>query len=84
MQQEIGAEINAASKGDISIGNGCWLGDNVTLLSGVSVGDGAIIGAVVTKNVADYEIVAGNPAKHIRYRFSNDIREQLKAIQWWE
>ena len=74
------------SKGKVSIGNDVWIGDGALILSGVSVGDGAVIGAraVVTKDVAPYEIVAGNPARHIRYRFSESQIEKLLAIQWWE
>lgn len=73
-------------KGNISIGNDVWIGYSTIILPGVKIGDGAVIGAgsVVTKNVDDYEIVAGNPAKHIRYRFSKDKIEKLKKIKWWE
>lgn len=68
-----------------SIGNDVWVGDNAVILQGMQVGDGAIIGAgsIVTKNVADYSIVVGNPAKHLRYRFSNEIIKRLKAVKWW-
>ncbi len=73
-------------KGDILIGNDVWIGYDTIILPGVKIGDGAVIGAgsVVTKNVDDYEIVAGNPAEHIRYRFSNEKIEILKKIKWWE
>ena len=73
-------------KGDIIIGNAVWIGDNVMILPGVNVGNGAVIGAgsVVTKDVPDYAIVAGNPSKIIRYRFSKEIINQLKEIQWWD
>ena len=56
------------------------------ILPGVNVGNGAVIGAgsVVTKDVPDYAIVAGNPSKIIRYRFSKEIINQLKEIQWWD
>jgi len=72
-------------KGDIIIGNDVWIGNQTIILPGVCIGDGAVIGAgsVVTKNVEDYEIVAGNPAKHIRYRFSKEQISALKMIQWW-
>lgn len=74
------------SKGGVSIGNDVWVANNVTILSGVSIGDGAILGAgsVVTKNVKDYEIVGGNPAKHIKFRFSLEQINALKKIAWWE
>lgn len=67
------------------IGNDVWIGAYAVILPGVTIGDGAVIaaGAVVTKDVADYSIVAGVPAQHIRYRFSLDIVKKLKRIQWW-
>lgn len=80
------AEKNlVSSKGDVTIGNDAWIGINTTIMSGVTIGNGAIIGAnsVVTKNVEDYEIVAGNPAKHIKYRFKEEEITELKKIQWW-
>ena len=73
-------------KGDILIGNDVWIGYGAIILPGVKIGDGAVIGAgsVVTKKIDDYEIVAGNPAKHIRYRFSKEKIEILKKIKWWD
>jgi acetyltransferase-like isoleucine patch superfamily enzyme len=67
------------------IGNDVWIGARVTILGGVKVGDGAIIGAnaVVTKDVPPYAIVAGVPAKIIRYRFPPDKVGQLLKLQWW-
>lgn len=75
----------AMSRGDIHIGNDVWIGRNSTIMSGVTIGDGAIIGAhsLVTKDVAPYEIVGGVPAKHIRYRFGNEIINSLMKIKWW-
>ncbi len=74
-----------AGKGDMVIGNDVWIGAHVVILPGVQIGDGAIIGAgsIVVKNVEDYEIVAGNPAKHLRYRFSPEQIKSLKSISWW-
>lgn len=72
-------------KGDIVIGNDVWTGRNSIILSGISIGDGAVIaaGSVVTKNVEPYSIVGGVPAKIIKYRFKQkQIRELLK-IKWW-
>ncbi len=72
-------------KGDINIGNDVWIGKNVIILPGVTIGDGAVIGAgsVVTRNIDDYEVVAGNPARHIKYRFAKNQIIALKKIKWW-
>ena len=74
-----------SSKGDILVANDVWIGHGATITSGVTIGNGAVIGAgsVVTKNVDDYEIVAGNPARHIRYRFDEKTRQQLLHMAWW-
>jgi acetyltransferase-like isoleucine patch superfamily enzyme len=70
----------------VSIGNDVWMGHNVNVLSGVTVGDGAVIGAgsVVTKPVPPYAVVAGVPAKLVRYRFDERTIERLLAVRWWE
>lgn len=75
-----------ASKGDISIGNDVWIGQNALILSGVKIGNGSIIGAgaVVTRDVDDYAIVAGNPAKLIKYRFSQKTIAELIKLSWWD
>lgn len=72
-------------KGDIIIGNDVWIGRDCFIKSGIIIGDGAVIGSksVVAKNVQPYEIVAGNPIKHIRFRFSKDQIEKLLKIKWW-
>ena len=74
------------SKGDIIIKNDVWIGTNCTILDGLIIGNGAVIaaGAVVVKSVPPYAIVGGNPAKHLRYRFSEEIIKQLEELQFWE
>lgn len=70
---------------EVIIGNDVWIGANVTILRGVTIGHGAVIGAnaLVNKDVPPYAIVAGNPAKVIKYRFSADTIEKLLDISWW-
>ncbi len=72
-------------KGNIVIGHDVWIGYGATVLEGVTIGDGAIIGAmsVVTKDVASYSIVGGNPAKLIRKRFSDQQIKKLIRLKWW-
>ena len=73
-------------KGDTVIGNDVWIGQNATILPGVHIGDGAIIGAnsTVGHDVAPYTIVAGNPARLIRRRFDEELTELLLAWKWWD
>lgn len=74
------------NKGNIVIGNDVWIGYEAVILSGVTIGDGAIIGAhaVVTKDVPPYTIVGGIPAQTIRKRFSQDTIDTLLKIKWWD
>lgn len=75
-----------ASKGNTTIGNDVWIGYRATVLSGVHIGDGAVVGAgsVIASDVPPYAIVAGNPAKVLRYRFEQDVIEKLMAVKWWD
>jgi len=74
------------SKGDVHIGSDVWIGDHAVILSGVSIGNGAVVGAnaVVSKDVAPYTIVAGNPATLIRPRFQAQQIEALQQTHWWD
>jgi acetyltransferase-like isoleucine patch superfamily enzyme len=74
-----------ASKGNVTIGNDVWIGSNVTIMSGVIIGDGAVIAnnSHVVKNVEPYSLVGGNPAKLIKYRFTQQQIENLLQIKWW-
>ena len=74
------------NKGDIVLGNDVWIGYEAVILSGVTIGDGAIVGAraVVTKDVPPYIIVAGVPARPIRKRFDEETIAKLQALRWWD
>jgi len=69
----------------VIVGNDVWIGERAMILGGLSIGDGAVIGAgaVVTKDVPPYAIVGGVPAKIIRYRFSEDVISRLVQLKWW-
>ena len=73
-------------KGDTVIGNDVWIGQNATIMPGVHIGDGAIIGAnsTVAGDVPPYTIVAGNPARQIRRRFDDEMIELLERFAWWD
>ena len=74
------------NKGDIVIGNDVWIGYEAVIMQGVTIGNGAIIGAraVVTKDVPPYTIVAGVPAKPICRRFDDETIKKLEALSWWD
>ncbi|MDK0583434.1 CatB-related O-acetyltransferase [Clostridium perfringens] len=79
-------EIEAYSNGKIKICDDVWIGMNTTIMSGVTIGQGAIIaaGSVVTKDVEPYSIVGGNPCKLIKYRFDTDLINKIKNINMEE
>ena len=70
----------------ISVGHDTWIGHGAVIMPGVSIGNGAIIGsnAVVTKDVADFAIAVGVPARTIKQRFSDDVACRLDALKWWD
>ena len=74
------------NRGDIVIGNDVWIGFEAVILSGVTIGDGAIVGArsVVTRDVPPYTIVGGAPARPIRRRFDDETIAALERIRWWD
>jgi virginiamycin A acetyltransferase len=73
-------------KGDTIIGNDVWIGQNSTILPGVKIGDGAIIGmkSVVGTDVEPYTIAAGNPAKTVRKRFDDELTALMLKLKWWD
>ena len=73
-------------KGDTVVGNDVWIGQNATILPGVHIGDGAIIGlnSVVSSNIPPYTIAAGNPARVIRKRFDDELIDLLLKLKWWD
>jgi len=78
-------DANWPFKGNTVIGNDVWLGYRSVVMPGIKIGDGAIVSAlsVVSKDVAPYTIVGGNPAREIRSRFSPEVIKKLSEIQWW-
>lgn len=88
-QAELGGENiqgHPTTKGGVNIGNDVWIGQGVTIMSGVSIGDGAVIAinSTIIDDVPPYSIIGGNPAKHIKYRFSDEIINLLLELRWWE
>jgi Bacterial transferase hexapeptide (six repeats) len=79
-------EGHPASKGDVRIGNDVWIGMGALILSGVTIGDGAVIAAraVVSRDVPPYAIAAGNPARIVRMRFPDDVIRKLLRLRWWD
>jgi chloramphenicol O-acetyltransferase type B len=86
MTNSIAAYDDLVVNGPTKIGNDVWIGRRAIILPGITIGDGAVVGAgsIVTKDVAPYAVVAGNPARLIRNRFTDDQIASLLAIRWWE
>lgn len=80
-----GPERDTLSKGHVVIGNDVWIGYGATVMSGVTIGDGAIVAAraLVTRDVPPYAVVGGVPAKIIKNRFPDDVIKALLEIKWW-
>lgn len=83
-QRLMHTSIDTLTKGKITVEDDVWLGENVTVLSGVKIGQGAIVaaGAVVTKDVPSYAIVGGVPARILKYRFSSELINQMNNIDY--
>lgn len=80
-----GIKGHPATKGDVVIGNDVWVGTEAVIMSGVNIGDGAVVGAraVVTKDIPPYSIAVGNPARVVKQRFSQPVIDRLLEMQWW-
>jgi acetyltransferase-like isoleucine patch superfamily enzyme len=78
--------LDSTDTGPTVIGNDVYIGVGAIVLSGISIGDGAVVGAgaVVSKPIPPYAVVVGNPARIVRYRFDEGIRARLLALQWWD
>ena len=85
-EQEPPDMADLPNKGDTVVGNDVWIGQNVTVLPGVRIGDGAVVGAesVVARDVEPYTVVAGNPARLIRRRFAPALQALLERLRWWD
>jgi acetyltransferase-like isoleucine patch superfamily enzyme len=75
-----------ATKGNVIIGNDVWIGDNVTIMSGINIGDGSVLAcnSHIVKDVKPYTITGGNPAQEIKLRFTPQQIESLLRIKWWD
>ena len=73
-------------KGPITVGHDVWIGARCIILGGVTIGNGAVVGAgsIVTRDIAPYAVAFGNPASVKRYRFAPDIIERLQSLKWWD
>ncbi|MGX8705665.1 MAG: CatB-related O-acetyltransferase [bacterium] len=73
-------------KGDTVVGNDVWIGQNATILPGVHIGDGAIIGlnSVVASDIPAYAVAAGNPARVVRMRFDGELIALMQRLSWWD
>ncbi len=84
--QEVPPLSELPVKGDTVVGNDVWIGQNATILPGVHIDDGAIIGmnSVVGSDIPPYTIAAGNPAREIRKRFDDELVQLLLKLRWWD
>ena len=80
------SRLQLVDEDKILMGSDIWIGDNVVIKTGLRIGCGAVIGAgsVVTADIGDYQIVAGNPARLLKYRFQKETIDKLLESKWWE
>lgn len=73
------------TRGPTVVGHDVWIGLRAIIMSGVTIGNGAVIGAgsIVTKDVPPYAVVVGNPARILKYRFSDEVIEKIQSSEWW-
>ena len=85
-EQDYPSLENLQSRGDTVVGNDVWIGENVTVMPGVKIGDGAIIGknSTVASDIPPYTVAAGNPARVIRERFDEELKNLLLSYKWWD
>lgn len=83
--KRLGWKAETDKKGDVRIGHNVWIGDRVIILPGVSISNNSIIaaGSIVSKDVPEFAVVAGVPAKVIKYRFSDEEQKAIKYLDWW-
>ena len=86
VMQAMGAEASSVTNGDIVIGSDVWIGSHASIMSGVTIGSGAVLGAYshVVRDVEPYSVVGGNPARHLRHRFTPEVVDRLVSIAWWD
>ncbi|MRX63334.1 CatB-related O-acetyltransferase [Maribacter luteus] len=84
--QVLNEDVEFQEYAPITIGNDVWIGANAIIMDGVKIGNGAVVaaGAVVSKDVPAYAVVGGVPAKLIKYRFDDELRNKLESSKWWQ